>query len=204
MRQGSECSGADVASRAFECVHGALGFVVLPGGQGRACGLYGMCLRRHKLAQQALVGGAFVQHAPQAGGHIQPWDVAQCVIGRRRGGRVGWSLRVSGVIRWLPLKFGVEAVCRSRAGGPWCNPLQQIAWKPPPVLVTVSRIDAQNVNRFVTIGSADGPPGRRARDGSGRVAGQLRQAAAGALAAAMVSQAFRASAVYMSAGPPPM
>ena len=34
--------------------------------------------------------------------------------------------------------------------------------------------------------------------------GLLRQAAAGALAAAMVSQAFRASAVYMSAGPPPM
>ena len=36
------------------------------------------------------------------------------------------------------------------------------------------------------------------------VAGLLRQAAAGALAAAMVSQAFRASAVYISAGPPPM
>ena len=117
---------------------------------------------------------------------------------------MGWSLRVSGVIRWLPLKFGVEAVCRSRAGGPWCNALQQIAWKPPPVLVTVSRIDAQNVNRFITIGLADGPPGCRACDGSGRVAGLLRQAAAGALAAAMVSQAFRASAVYMSAGPPPM
>ena len=119
-------------------------------------------------------------------------------------GRVGWSLRVSGVIRWLPLKFGVEAVCRSRAGGPWCNPLQQIAWKPPPVLVTVSRIDAQNVNRFVTIGLAYGLPGCRARDGGGRMAGPLRQAAVGALAAAMVSQAFRASAVYMSAGPPPM
>ena len=42
------------------------------------------------------------------------------------------------------------------------------------------------------------------RDCVGRMAGLLRQAAAGALAAAMVSQAFRASAVYMSAGPPPM
>ena len=42
------------------------------------------------------------------------------------------------------------------------------------------------------------------RDCVGRMAGLLRQAAAGALAAAMVSQAVRASAVYMSAGPPPM
>ena len=42
--------------------------------------------------------------------------------------------------------------------------------------------------------------GARQRTG----AGLLRQAAAGAPAAAMVSQAFRASAVYMSAGPPPM
>ena len=42
------------------------------------------------------------------------------------------------------------------------------------------------------------------RDCVGRMAGLLRQAAAGALAAAMVSQAFKASAVYMSAGPPPM
>ena len=79
----------DGASRAFECVHGALGFVVLPGGQGRACGLYGVRLPRDEFAQQALVRGAFVQHAPQASVHIQPWDVAQCVIGRRRG--AGWG-----------------------------------------------------------------------------------------------------------------
>ena len=86
LRQSGQGTGSNRAGRAFECVHGALGFVVLPGGQGRARGLYGMCLPRHKLAQQALVRGAFVQHAPQAGGHVQPWDVAQCVIGRRRGG----------------------------------------------------------------------------------------------------------------------